>query len=334
MSELSEGQAMTKAWKDTEQPAFKVGQWVEDMESPERELFLITNQINADWFNSKENTEYRILTLRAGDYGKTEGMTEEAFKQVLKAFERAGLETYEIDEIGDIEQFKPELIILVWRKNYSHIQLDAIHRVRSDCKRLLTIEQILSTLPEEEDCKNCHVCLEGQVRDWMILCPTCRNKRCPKASNHILECTNSNEPGQEGSVYSELPTVHKPASVQLEPENRTQIDWTKPIQVRDGRKAVFIAVDEYGYHVAVNEFDVWSIWLFSETGKSTNNPPSDIINVPEERKLEGFLNIHAEGYNYLATRERADKIAARGGDRLACIDLGKHNITYTEGEGL
>ena len=35
----------------------------------------------------------------------------------------------------------------------------------------------------------------------MILCPICGNKRCPKASNHELECTGSNEPGQEGSVY-------------------------------------------------------------------------------------------------------------------------------------
>jgi ribosomal protein L37AE/L43A len=35
----------------------------------------------------------------------------------------------------------------------------------------------------------------------MIICPVCGNKRCPKASNHILECTHSNEPGQKGSMY-------------------------------------------------------------------------------------------------------------------------------------
>lgn len=35
----------------------------------------------------------------------------------------------------------------------------------------------------------------------MILCPKCGNKRCPQASDHRLECTNSNEPGQEGSIY-------------------------------------------------------------------------------------------------------------------------------------
>lgn len=36
----------------------------------------------------------------------------------------------------------------------------------------------------------------------MILCPVCGNKRCPKASDHRLECTNSNEKGQNGSIYT------------------------------------------------------------------------------------------------------------------------------------
>jgi ribosomal protein L32 len=34
-----------------------------------------------------------------------------------------------------------------------------------------------------------------------IVCPNCGNKRCPKATDHMLECTNSNEPGQKGSRY-------------------------------------------------------------------------------------------------------------------------------------
>lgn len=36
---------------------------------------------------------------------------------------------------------------------------------------------------------------------WYILCPNCGNKRCPKASDCSLECTNSNEAGQPGSIY-------------------------------------------------------------------------------------------------------------------------------------
>lgn len=50
----------------------------------------------------------------------------------------------------------------------------------------------------------CHKCIKarGHVRMHMIVCPTCGNKRCPKASYHELACTDSNEPGQAGSVYA------------------------------------------------------------------------------------------------------------------------------------
>lgn len=51
----------------------------------------------------------------------------------------------------------------------------------------------------------CHRCCEEQTgykhMFRMVLCPTCGNKRCPKASDHRLECTGSNSSGQEGSVY-------------------------------------------------------------------------------------------------------------------------------------
>lgn len=34
-----------------------------------------------------------------------------------------------------------------------------------------------------------------------IVCSICGNKRCPHATDHENECTNSNEPGQIGSRY-------------------------------------------------------------------------------------------------------------------------------------
>ena len=56
----------------------------------------------------------------------------------------------------------------------------------------------------------CYECLKDMKEDgWpipltrMILCPDCGNKRCPKATNHTLECTNSNDYGQPGSRYSD-----------------------------------------------------------------------------------------------------------------------------------
>lgn len=34
-----------------------------------------------------------------------------------------------------------------------------------------------------------------------ITCGTCRNKRCPRATDCDLACSGTNEPGQEGSIY-------------------------------------------------------------------------------------------------------------------------------------
>ena len=71
-------------------------------------------------------------------------------------------------------------------------------------------------------CGGCHKCLSGKVAfvvmgaieipvtaTRMILCPTCGCKRCPKATDCLLECTDSNDPGQPGSVYG-APREPKP----------------------------------------------------------------------------------------------------------------------------
>lgn len=62
----------------------------------------------------------------------------------------------------------------------------------------------LEKLGVQADCV-CHNCLSGvRLHGWllrgmvMILCPTCGNKRCPKAEDHRYKCTGSNEPGQVG----------------------------------------------------------------------------------------------------------------------------------------
>jgi hypothetical protein len=42
---------------------------------------------------------------------------------------------------------------------------------------------------------------EAPVYLGMILCKHCGNKRCPHATDHVFECTNSNDPGPLGSIY-------------------------------------------------------------------------------------------------------------------------------------
>ena len=69
---------------------------------------------------------------------------------------------------------------------------------------------MLRGITDGSDNCECHRCIEAKdLRQGdlplsvvkMILCGTCGNKRCPKASDHNLDCTGSNEPGQGGSVY-------------------------------------------------------------------------------------------------------------------------------------
>lgn len=53
--------------------------------------------------------------------------------------------------------------------------------------------------------------------DWLcantprfIVCPTCGNKRCPRATAHWLACTGSNDSGQAGSDYGPTPATEMP----------------------------------------------------------------------------------------------------------------------------
>lgn len=59
----------------------------------------------------------------------------------------------------------------------------------------------------EHDCRRCWKDAQDGSLARMFLCPTCGNKRCPKATDHRLECTGSNEPGQKGSAYCAAPAA-------------------------------------------------------------------------------------------------------------------------------
>lgn len=57
----------------------------------------------------------------------------------------------------------------------------------------------------------CFNCEERDLREeygdtWFfhrlfVVCRVCGNKRCPKATDHNLDCTGSNESGQKGSKF-------------------------------------------------------------------------------------------------------------------------------------
>ena len=60
-----------------------------------------------------------------------------------------------------------------------------------------TKERIAKTPPKPDEMFGGHDMRMAR----MFLCATCGNKRCPHAADHRLACTDSNEPGQPGSLY-------------------------------------------------------------------------------------------------------------------------------------
>ncbi|WP_458763613.1 Lar family restriction alleviation protein [Cupriavidus basilensis] len=55
--------------------------------------------------------------------------------------------------------------------------------------------------PKAEKCW-CQTCRPITMEDMrMVLCPTCGNKRCPRANDHRNACAGSNEAGQPGGAY-------------------------------------------------------------------------------------------------------------------------------------
>lgn len=63
-------------------------------------------------------------------------------------------------------------------------------------------ENLWDLMEETESKCHCYHCADTTTRmTRMIVCDKCGNKRCPHATDHNLECTNSNEAGQKGSRY-------------------------------------------------------------------------------------------------------------------------------------
>lgn len=106
----------------------------------------------------------------------------------------------------------------------------------------------------------CEACRQksGASRSYMIVCPVCHNKRCPKAENHEYRCTGSNAVGQVGvpegaGEFTECDTCRaKPgspllcsgclanratiASLQSEVANlRNEVDDTRKLLAQYGR---------------------------------------------------------------------------------------------------
>jgi hypothetical protein len=114
----------------------------------------------------------------------------------------------------------------VLEPSYSDVQL--AEQIMSDCGCSTSNERLLEritarlanhtppengygpTIPPALCCHKCFAASGKMLLDRMILCPQCGNKRCPKASDHRMDCTGSNELGQLGSVFATPSTEPAP----------------------------------------------------------------------------------------------------------------------------
>jgi len=117
----------------------------------------------------------------------------------------------------------------------------------------------------------------------------------------------------------------------------TKIDWTKPVQTRDGRKARVLCTDIVGGFnpVVAAYIDGCAelVALYSIDGKyfaSSDDNPRDLINIPEKQVIEYWVNIYQSLHPGLhLTKALAECSSAP--NRIACIRVKQE---YTVGEGL
>ena len=102
-----------------------------------------------------------------------------------------------------------------------------------------------------------------------------------------------------------------------------KIDFTKPIQTRDGRKWTKYCTDApgrypvHGYIEGEERPDAWKLdgSLYAYPGS-----PGDLVNVPPKMvKVDCWINIYRYHVQAHATKSLADDSA--GDDRLACIHV-------------
>ena len=116
------------------------------------------------------------------------------------------------------------------------------------------------------------------------------------------------------------------------------IDWSRPVQTRDGREVRIYAKDggsDFPIHGAINHpRRGWEVRQWGKDGKitSVSEFECDLVNAPRRVKVERWINVYKNGAcSTHASRVIADDYSGTGLDRIACIQICSE---VEEGEGL
>lgn len=122
-----------------------------------------------------------------------------------------------------------------------------------------------------------------------------------------------------------------------------KIDFSKPVQTRDGRPARILATDlrhpDYSVVAAVSDGNnLEEIIRFTPEGsfwKARGGRPepdrADLVNVPRKIGREIWVNVYPTDDSYGAMKSKAVADQWAGGTRIACV---KVVIDCNEGDGL
>lgn len=106
-----------------------------------------------------------------------------------------------------LDRIARDLLFDVKNRVNALVLLPSSERRESEIRIKQDIADFLAAPPAQEErvplpkcwCRACRPITFDDMR--FVVCPTCGNKRCPKANDHRNTCTDSNEPGQDGSAY-------------------------------------------------------------------------------------------------------------------------------------
>ncbi len=115
----------------------------------------------------------------------------------------------------------------------------------------------------------------------------------------------------------------------------TPIDWTRPLQTRDGKPARFLGTRKstWGTHVVcIDAGESEEVWFANTNGDVPHGgscSPADIINVPApKRSGTVWVNVFEDGFAIGHTTRRAANMGTQS-NILACVE-----VPWTEGQGL